>query len=244
MKEFKKLQNKIKTEFETPEVPFDEWANQHNISDGVEFGSTDYLRFEEVENGNVRYKTRNRALIIGGSAVALLLVLFLTLYFVLPLLLGPKMYGANDVVSNRITMEEVTSVEDIYLFDTSVLAKTESVTKDVLIKDNSQALLYSINNNLLSVENGEGYDAFYLTYKIRTYPNYVFFEYNNYLKIDKSIQVGNLEIGYVLVNIEVPYAYASFKHNNYDYYIEAHGFENVTVLNEDNFINLLNEILI
>ncbi|MDE7083588.1 MAG: hypothetical protein K2O89_07830 [Clostridia bacterium] len=246
MREDKELQKKLKSTFETPDTPFNEWADKRGIfadaTAKVECPvcvPVDNVNGRSMPNGN-----KKKILIICASFVALILAVVIILITVLPRPFVPKIYGENDTLNFDIEFNEILQTEDIYLFDMKDEEKPELVTKSVLIEDNSQVMLYTLLRCLVSVENGEIYDGFYITYRIRTYENYEFVGCQTYDKLNISANINDLKVSYIIDNKNNPIAYASFSVGEYEYFIEAYGYEGVTVLNEDNFINLLNKILI
>lgn len=248
MREDKKLQKKIKQEFETPEIPFEEWAAQNGIStDAPErvkcpvLEPADNVNGKGIPNGNKK-KILSVCLPLFAVLVALAILLgcFLPKSSPVP---PPKIYGANDATKKDIYLQEIVEQEDFYLFDMSAVARTEEVNKDVLIEDESQVLLYTMRNCLLSVSNGESFDGFYITYRIRLYPRYEFMGSEYFSELSR-ITVQDKAIEYRIRDLDQPAGYAKFSDGTYEYFIEARGYPNVTVLNEQNFLNLLNEILI
>lgn len=144
----------------------------------------------------------------------------------------------------EIELDEIKEREEIYLFDMSNVVRIETVHKDVLTGSNSQVLLYTIRNCLLSVENGDSYDGFYVTYRIRLYSHYEFFSSENFTNLEHNTSIQGKTVRYEIRDIDQTTAYAGFSDGTYEYFIEAVGYENVTVLNEQNFLNLLDKILI
>ena len=155
----------------------------------------------------------------------------------------PALYGYNDVTNEYITIDEVEAVPNVYLFDMSGVVQTESVTKEVLKDDESFVLSYVLTNNLISVTNGETTDAFYITYRIKLYEQYEFLSAERYDDLTKVISVSGRDVSYRIVDSQTSVAYAKFMADSNIYYIEASGFDGITDLTEDNFVNLLNKIL-
>lgn len=248
MREDKKLQSKIKLEFETPEIPFEEWAAQNGISTEVpERVECPVLQLADNVNGRgISSGNKKKIFSVCLPAFALLVVLAILLGCLLPRhAFAPKIYGANDTMRIKIDLQEITEREDIYLFDMSGVIQTKDIYKDVLIKDNSQVLLYALKNCLLSVQNGEGFDGFYITYRIRLYPYYEFIGSEYFSDLDRSITVQDETIVYGIREFNQSLVgYATFSDGIYEYFIEACGYEGVTELNEQNFLNLLDQILI
>lgn len=248
MNDKKKLQKKMKSEFETPETSFEEWSAKSGIFSDA--GPNANLAAEECDaacDGDGRvltFKYKKRLFIAAAAVIALLISLTIILISVLPKKAQPKIYGITDAVTVNTDLQEIKSLSGVYLFDMSGVVQTQSVSKDVLAEDNSTVLLYSLLDNLLSVSNGSGFDAFLITYKIRTYKFYDFFGSNNYTNLEKPTSVGNISAQYSILQNKNPVAYVYFEIDGYEYFIEAQGFEGVTVLSEDNLINLLNKILI
>ncbi len=250
MKENDELKEKINKEFSTPEKPFEEWAKENGIfAEPDERSAAVVPVYELADNVNGRGVSGNNKR--KKFIVSLVIVLLATAGILLGIFLPrgnannlPKVFGANDAVTLETELEEITSREDIYLFDMTKVFRTEFASKDVLKSDNNYVLLYTLNRCLLSVENGGASDAFYVTYRIRTYPNYEFYNIGDYAKLTESVAVNNLKIDYKLTMNESMHAYASFKVDNKEYYLEAYGMDGITVLNEENFINLLNKILL
>ena len=171
MKEEKKLQKKFKKEFETPDVPFEEWAEKRGLfTDNPQTVECPIL--EPAENVNGRgtgNNLRKRILLICAPILAVFIALAILLGCLLPRPAapnGPKIYGANDTDRVNIEWQEIANQENIYLFDMSGVNRG-SVYKDVLIEDKSQVLLYTLDKCLLSVESGENVDGFYVNYYIR-----------------------------------------------------------------------------
>lgn len=246
----KDLKKKIQAEFEKPEKSFDEWAAENGISlppadnSGRVQSSGTSARRPHVRSGvGVAAAVRRGALI----AVPLLVIAAI----IIPVIMvnmplpdePPVLYGYNDVTAKYISIDEVKAVRDIYLFDMSGVAQTESVTKEVLKDDESFVLSYVLTNNLLSVVNGETADAFYVTYRIRLYEHYEFLTYEHYNNLTDNISVNGREISYAIADSQPAVAYAKFTADGYEYFIEASGFDGITDLTEDNFVNLLNKIL-
>lgn len=244
----KDLQKKIKKEFGTPDVPFEEWAQKRGVfTDGNEEYSLQLPVPETADNVNGNGTAnggRRKSLILGVSAgTVVLAVAAIILGFSLRPV-APVVYGANDTISVEATLEEVIEKQDCYLFDMSGVVSTEMITKDVLKNDNTQVMLYTITNSLLSVENGQNYDGFYLTYYVKVYHNYEFISERYFDNPANSSTVNNFTVNYKIDGSKETVAYASFSAGSYEYFIEARGYEGVTVVTEDNFINLLNKILI
>lgn len=249
MREDKKLQKKIQREFETPEIPFEEWAAQNGIAtDSPERAECPVLEPADNVNGKgIPSGNKKKILSVCLPLFAVLITLAILLGCLLPKPASapaPKIYGANDATKIKIDLQEIMRQEDIYLFDMTAVARTEDVNKEVLIEDESQVLLYTIPNCLLSVSNGDSSDGFYVTYRIRLYPHYVFMGSDYFSDLDSSTAVQDKTIEYRIRDISQPTAYAKFSDGTYEYFIEARGYQKVTVLNEQNFLNLLNQILI
>ena len=245
----KDLKKKIQAEFEKPEKSFDEWAAENGISLPPADNS------ERVRSSGVSARHPHARSGVGVAAVrrgALIAVPLLVIAaIIIPIVLlnmpvpdkPPVLYGYNDVSSQRIIIDEVKAEQDIYLFDMLGVAQTESVTKEVLKDDESFVLSYVLTNNLLSVVNGETADAFYVTYRIRLYEHYEFLTYEHYNNLTDNISVNGREISYAIADSQPAVAYAKFTADGYEYFIEASGFDGITDLTEDNFVNLLNKIL-
>lgn len=245
------LKKKIQAEFEKPEKSFDEWAAENGISlppadnSGRVQSSGTSARRPHVRSGvGVAAAVRRGALI----AVPLLVIAAI----IIPVIMvnmplpdePPVLYGYNDVTAKYISIDEVKAVRDIYLFDMSGVAQTESVTKEVLKNDESFVLSYVLTNNLLSVANGDTMDAFYVTYRVRIYEKYEFLYYTYYEELTHTVTVNGHEVSYDLSGSQLSTAYARFAADGYEYFIEASGFDGITDLTEDNFVNLLNKILL
>lgn len=246
----KKLKKKIQAAFEKPEKSFDEWA----MENGINLRSADNLKQVHPSGTPAKYPYTRSA--IGVAAAVRRVTLVIIPFFVISIVIiisfianmslsnkKPVLYGYNDVVSEYVTIDEVKDVQNIYLFDMSGVAQTESVTKEVLKDDETIVLSYVLTNNLLSVVNGETIDAFYVTYRIRVYENYEFLYYTYYEELTHITTINGREISYGLSGSQLLTAYARFAVDGYEYFIEASGFEGITQLTEDNFVNLLNKIL-
>ena len=240
----KDLRKKIQKEFETPEVPFAEWAESRGISSQEELARKEVSVLVPADNvaGCGMCGGRKRAFTVGISVAAVLIALAIALFFIIRPV-AQKLYSVSDVKSSESNIAEITSQNDIYLFDID-LAHNYIVSKDTLINDSDFILMYRINNCLLSVNNGDKTDAFYFSYYIRTYSNYEFLHYKNFEKLNSVADVNGKKVSYKFIKDDTStYAYASFTVNGCEYYIESYGFGE-TVINEENFINLLNKILI
>lgn len=249
MKKRNELQEKLKSAFEKPETSFNEWSVKNDVL--IEIGSN-------VKSDVVITKLANN---INGQNVnsrnikqILLLVLpfLITIFLIITIIIlnsfshnsKPKIYGETDAVNIKIDLEEIVDNEDIYIFDLTNVVQVQAVSKDVLKSDESVILLYTLSDVLISVDNGTGIDAFNLTFKIRKYENYEFLGKVNYSELNHNLILDNININYDVIEINTFVGYASFKYNEYDYYIEARGFDGITDLNQDNFLNLLNKILV
>ena len=247
----KDLKKKIRAGFEKPEKPFDEWAAENGISllpaDDPERArsSGSPAKRPHVRSGAGAAVAVRR----GALVAALLLVIAAVIVSVIVLNMPasdkqPILYGYNDVEIEYITIDEVKAVPGIYLFDMSGVVQTESVTKELLKNDNSVVLSYVLTNNLLSAANGEAMDAFYVTYRVRVYKNYEFMHYAYYDDLTHNATVNGHDVSYEPYGLQSSTAYAEFTAGDYEYFIEARGFEGVTELTEDNFLNLLDKILL
>ena len=247
----KDLKKKIRTGFEKPEKPFDEWAAENGISllpaDDPEQArsSGSPAKRPHTGSGAGAAVAVRRGALVAASLLVIAAVIVSVIVLNMPAADNPPvLYGHNDVAIKYITIDEVKAVPGIYLFDMSGVAQTESVTKEILKNDDSVVLSYVLTNNLLSVANGETMDAFYVTYRIRLYEHYEFLTCEHYNSLTDNTSVNSREIAYYIVDTKYPVAYAEFTAGDYEYFIEARGFEGVTELTEDNFLNLLDKILL
>lgn len=246
----KDLKKKIQAEFEKPEKSFDEWAAENGISlppadkpERVQSPGAS-TRHPHVRSGVGVAAVRRGALIVVPLLVIAAIIIPIIIVNMSLQDKPPVLYGYNDVTAKYITIDEVKAVQDIYLFDMSGVAQTESVTKEVLKDDESFVLSYVLTNNLLSVANGDTMDAFYVTYRVRIYENYEFLYYTYYKELTHTANVNGHEVSYDLSGSQLSTAYARFAADGYEYFIEASGFDGITNLSEDNFVNLLNKILL
>lgn len=247
----KDLKKKIRAGFEKPEKPFDEWAAENGISllpaDDPEQArsSGSSAKRPHAGSGAGAAVAARRGALVAASLLVIAAVIVSVIVLNIPTADNPPvLYGHNDVESQRILIDEVKAASGIYLLDMSGVAQTESVTKEVLKNDGSVVLSYVLANNLLSVVNGETMDAFYVTYRIRLYEHYEFLTCEHYNSLTDIALVNSHEIVYDIADTQPVVAYAKFTAGDYEYFIEARGFEGVTELTEDNFLNLLDKILI
>ena len=250
MEKDKDLKKKIQAEFEKPEKSFCEWAAEN----GIDLTHADKSERVRSSGSSARHRHVRRgggvAAVRRGALIAVPLLVIAAI--IVPVIVAnmpahdksPVLYGYNDVTAEYITVDEVKAVRDIYLFDMSGVAQTESVTKEVLKDDESFVLSYVLTNNLLTVADGETADAFYVTYRVRTYENYEFLYYAYYEELTHTITVNGHEVLYDLSGLQSSTAYAKFAAGDYEYFLEARGFDGITDLTEDNFVNLLNKILL
>lgn len=244
MNEDKKLSKKIQSEFEKPDVDFEEWADKNNIKTG----SAGFVPNRQESIG----RTKSSPVIALKRGLIAVVPIMLALAIALPLVLinvfsvssEPKIYGAGDAMSVDIELDEIRSIDDVFLFDMTSVVKTELITKDVLKKDNKMTLCYTLTNCLLSVDNGSILNGFYLTYKIRIYTHYEFLKADNYTNLVSTASVNGKSVAYALQETDNIEAYAKFTVGDYEYFIQARGFPGITELNEQNFLNLLNKVLI
>ena len=251
MEKDKDLKKKIQAEFEKPEKSFDNWAMEHGIS----LPPADNVRQVQLSGTPARHSHIRGGIGVAAAVkrgVLIAIPLLIIAAIIIPVLVVntfvrrdlPALYGYNDVKSQRITIDEVEAVPNVYLFDMSGVVQTESVTKEVLKDDESFVLSYVLTNNLLSVANGDTMDAFYVTYRVRIYENYEFLYYTYYKELTHTANVNGHEVSYDLSGSQLSTAYAKFTADGYEYFIEASGFDGITDLTEDNFVNLLNKILL
>ncbi len=246
----KDLKKKIRAVFEKPEKSFDEWAAENGI------GLTSPVKPEKAQPSGVSARRPHVRVGAGAAAAvrrgALIAVpLLMIAAIIIPVLVAnmsapesPALYGYNDVISQRITVDEVKALPDICLFDMSGVVQTESVTKEMLKTDETFVLSYVLTNNLLSVANGETTDAFYVTYRIRLYEHYEFITCDNYDNLTRIAAVNGYTVAYDIFDSRHVTAYARFAAGGYEYFMEASGFDGITELTKDNFENLLNKILV
>lgn len=236
----KKLQNAIRKEFETPDISFDQWSEQKGVFSDAAPTVAQYELADNVSGKSVGNGRRKKILLICAPVLAVFVALVILLACLAPHSSEPIVYGDTDTEKIIIDMQEITDREDIYIFDSSSVIDRESVYKEVLKTDNTRVMLYGLVGNLLSVES----DGFYVTYKICLYPHYEFFDRKMYSDLENETTIQNKTIKYGVNGFEQPVAYAQFSDGKYEYYIEATGYEGVTVVDENNFLNLLNHILV
>lgn len=253
MKDDKEIREKFKAELDAqPDVSFDEWAKKNGVCLASPSSVPEKKEPKRAKNFSPR---RSKVAVLGRVAaivlpsLALAVIIFLSVFLnVLPKPSGSvdlPLYGASDAETVRIEKDEIESVDGVYLFDIPEGSVLGFATKDVLKTDRSTALSYAIEQNLIAVENGDSIDAFYMTFRFRIYDNYEFISYQNYKMLSKQIQIAGKEIFYDFQGISGSLvAYAHFKAGAYDYYLEAQGYEGITVLTESNFLNLLEKILL
>ena len=246
----KEHKKKIRTEFEKPEKSFDDWAMEHGIS----LPPADNMRQVRPSGTPARHSHIRGGIGIAVAvkrgvliAIPMLIIAAIIVSIIVVNTVGrqdlPALYGYNDVTNEYITIDEVEAVPNVYLFDMSGVVQTESVIKEVLKDDESFVLSYVLTNNLISVTNGETTDAFYITYRIKLYEQYEFLSAERYDDLTKVISVSGRDVSYRIVDSQPSVAYAKFTADSNTYYIEARGFDGITDLTEDNFVNLLNKIL-
>lgn len=249
MRKRNELQEKLKSEFEKPENSFDEWAIKNGVFKDIDYNvKLNVVAFELADNVTGRtLNSRNKKQIL-----LLVLPFVITVFLIIAIILinsfshnlKPKRYGETDAVNIKIDLEEIVDNEDIYIFDLTNVVQIQAVSKDVLKSDESEVLLYTLSDILIPVNNGTETDVFNITYKIKKYKYYEFFGNNYFINLNSQITFNNVQFYYKILYFDNVVSYASFKYNDYEYYLEVKGFDGVTVLDEDNFINLLKNIIL
>ncbi len=237
----RKLRKTIEKDCETPELSFEDWAEKHNIKLNMPV-ETNKVKQEHVHVGGGVYAMRagiSSVVLVLIIAAILLPVLLSTLLSTAPL----KFYKSTEIVSNYSDFEEMSSVEDIYIFKTSgddIQIQMGTVLSDYSNDEEHILLGYFINDCLIGV----GQDAFYLGYHAVIYPNYEFINHEQYNSLSKKTVVHGKEINYDIRQSTSIVGYANFKVGDYSYYLSAEGFEDITPnVTEENFLELLDAIL-
>ncbi len=248
MRKRNELQEKLKSEFEKPEISFDEWTIKNGVFKDIDYNvKLNVASFELADNVTGRtLNSRNK------KQILLFLPFVITVFLIIAIILinsfshnlKPKRYGETDAVNIKIDLEEIVDNEDIYIFDLTNVVQIQAVSKDVLKSDESEVLLYTLSDILIPVNNGTETDVFNITYKIKKYKYYEFFGNNYFINLNSQITFNNVQFYYKILYFDNVVSYASFKYNDYEYYLEVKGFDGVTVLDEDNFINLLKNIIL
>lgn len=241
MKQDKRLQKTIQQEFETPKIPFETWCERTGIfSDDAQPAPYAVYEFADNVRGKSMGNGRRKLLSIWSPLLALLVVLLLVITCLSPRSSVLPTYGANDTEKQTISLQEITAQSDIYLFDFSKATIEGSASKEILITDPSRVMLYTVSNYLFSINDNN----FTLTYNIRVYPNYELPHYDTFISLENEAFVHGKQIKYEITGLSKPVGYAMFSDGKYDYFIEVASYKEVTTVTEDNFLNLLNNILI
>ncbi len=150
----------------------------------------------------------------------------------------PK-YSSNDVVSILTDFDYITANDKIVLYDLEHELLNDGVYKNVLKNDSNHALSYSIQNSLYGFPGIEQSDyIFEFDYIIRLSKNFDFDSIDFYSNAEMKGETVGFSYSYNVVDkngsTEV---YISFEHGDYDYYVNLHGSDGLTEL-DDNSIQI------
>lgn len=242
----KKIKKKLQEKLIQPSMTFDEWAAKYGVSLPDPQSSPEKQKSGNAAKGGEAAAVARR----GNTVVLIAFALFFTAAIVC--LVGKSIFGWNiypqygvyDVDTVRAELSDLENLSSVYLFDESENCSIGTVTKDVLKTDNSKTLSYVISNNAITISDGTKDEKFYFTYRVRLYKNYEFIYYSSYTNLESKMQINSCKVKYNVYSQRTPVsACASFSVGKYDYYIEANGQDETTVINESSFITLLETIL-
>ncbi len=145
----------------------------------------------------------------------------------------PK-YSSKDTVSVQTDFASITANDKIVLYDLGNEVMNDGVYKDVLKDKEDYVLAYSVLNSLYCF-NAEQEDFYFeFNYIIRLTDNFLFDGINNYEGSKTKGNIPTLSYSYNLTDVEgSTEVYISFEHGDYDYYVNLHGSDGLTKLDEN-----------
>lgn len=153
-------------------------------------------------------------------------------------------YSANDVKSTDITLEQLNSDNDLFLFDFNCVAQYSYLQEVTPLDGTDLRLGYSLKNILYGFDFNSGFFAYDFDYIVRCYERYDFTGHESFEKINKEIIFNDISYYYDLKsNGNSNEAYIKFKKGSYEYFLTVREFQGMTEINDENIEVFIENVL-
>lgn len=155
-------------------------------------------------------------------------------------------YSANDVKSTDITLEQLNSDNDLFLFDFNCVAQYSYLQEVTPLDGTDLRLGYSLKNILYGFDFNSGFFAYDFDYIVRCYERFDFatFEDFNQEQMTNQLELNNIVYDFYLKkSFGSVQAKIKFKKGSYEYFLTVREFQGMTEINDENIEVFIENVL-
>lgn len=155
-------------------------------------------------------------------------------------------YSANDVKGTDVTLEQLNSDKDLFLFDFSCVAQYSYLQEVTPLDGTDLRLGYSLKNVLYGFDFNSGFFAYDFDYIVRCYEKFDFSNYEDFTQeqMTNQVEFNNIVYDFYLKkSFNDIQAKIKFKKGSYEYFLTVREFQDMTEINDENIEVFIKNVL-
>ena len=153
-------------------------------------------------------------------------------------------YSANDVKGTDVTLEQLNSDKDLFLFDFNCVARYSYLQEVTPLDGTDLRLGYSLKNVLYGFDFNSGFFAYDFDYIVRCYERYDFVDIEMFTSFDHNLIHNDLSYEYKIQQYGADYrSLIKFKKGSYEYFLTVREFQDMTEINDENIEVFIKNVL-
>ena len=153
-------------------------------------------------------------------------------------------YSANEVKGTDVTLEQLNSDKDLFLFDFNCVAQYSYLQEVTPLDGTDVRLGYFLATVFYGFEVDGTLFVFDFDYIVRCYERYDFVGHESFEKLNQEIIFNDISYYYNLKsNVNNNEAYIKFKKGSYEYFLTVREFQDMTEINDENIEVFIKNVL-